>query len=295
MAEPSLDGLGVFASIARSGSFTRAAAMLGVSQPSLSRALRALEARLDVRLINRSTRSIALTTAGAALLADIEPALEAINEAVDRLHATSEEPAGTVRLTVDHHGYHAILAQALPSFLAKHSRVAVEVNLNDEFVDLIGSGFDAGLRLGEFVERDMIAVRVGPDAEIAVVGSPDYVAVAGEPVSPRDLNRHACIGYRKSRTGGIYAWEFQENGRRLSARVDCRLLFNDGAAIRAAALGGAGLAYLFRDQVAEDLEAGRLVRVLTDWCPSMPGFRLYHPSRRHQPSALAALIAHLTR
>lgn len=290
----SLDDLDVLVAVVRAGSFTQAAAELGVSQPALSRTLRKLEERLGTRLLNRTTRSIAPTEAGASLLSELSRALDTIKAAVDRLLSTGDEPAGTVRLTVDRHGHDMILAAMLPRFLADHPRVAVEVSVNDAFVDLLGRGFDAGLRLGDFVERDMIAARVGPDVEVAIVGSPAYFDAAGkQPVTPRDLAAHACIAYRRPRTGGFDAWRFEREGRHLSVRVGGRLVLNDGEAIMAAALGGVGIAYLYLDQVTDHLAAGRLIRVLADWCPPMPGFRLYYPDRRNQPPALAALIRYL--
>lgn len=289
----SIDDLGVFAAVMRAGSFTRAAAQLGISQPAVSRIVRGLETRLGARLLNRTTRSLAPTRSGAALLADLAPALDTIDAAITRLLAAGDAPAGSIRLTAERHGYDLVLAPMLASFLAAYPLISVEVSLADAFVDAVKLGFDGGLRLADLVERDMVALRVGPDLAFAVVGSPRLLAGGPLPATPGDIAAHPCIAYRQPRTGGLHAWRFEKNGRRLSVQPQGRLVLDDGPAILGAALAGAGLAYLFLDQVADHLAAGRLVRVLADWCPPLPGYRLYYPERRQQTPAVTALIQHI--
>lgn len=295
MSSRSLDDLTAFVAVAQAGGFTRAAAKLGVSQPALSQTIKALESRLGVRLLSRTTRSVAPTAAGEQLLRALTPALDAVEQAISALKTTASQPGGLLRLTADRHGYEQVLAPALPGFTARHPHIIVDVTLDDAFVDLVSDGFDAGLRLGAFLQKDMIAVAVGPDVRTAIVACPGYWKDHVKPKTPRDLNAHNCINYRVSRTGGLYPWQFEQEGRRVSVRVDGALVLNDGGAILRAAIDGLGVAYLFEDQVEKAIRSGRLVRVLEDWCPPMPGFHLYHSDRSLSPPALGALIAWLVK
>lgn len=295
MARSFIDDLAAFAEVAEARSFTRAASRLGMSQPALSRVIGGLEARLGVRLLHRTTRSVAPTAAGAALLRDLRPALTSIDDALARLHGSGPDVTGSVKLSASRHGYDTILRPALPSFMALHPRVDVEVMLDDAFVDIVARGCDAGLRLGGFVEKDMVAVRVGSDVAFAVVASPSFCHERDLPGTPQALAEHRCIAFRAPRSGAILPWAFERRGSRFSVRVTPSLVLDDGKAILDAALDGVGFAYLFLDQVEEHLAARRLIRILAEYCPELPGYHLYHTSRRQQPPALAALIGHLRR
>lgn len=290
MRRDDLNDLAAFAVVAEEGSFTRAAAKLGMSQPALSQAMKGLEERLKVRLLSRTTRAVSTTEAGEILLRSLRPALDDITMGLAKVGALGPAPSGTVRLTSTKNAVTAILMPALPAFLAAHPNVVIESIVDDNLTDIVASRFDAGIRFGNIVEQDMIAVRIGPDMRRAVVGSPAYFAKAPPPATPHQLSEHPCITYRLVKTGGIYAWEFAEDGRPFQVRVNGPLVFNDTDLMRRAALQGHGLAYLYEDDAAEDIRAGRLVRILEDWCAPLPGYFLYHPSRRQTPPALAALI-----
>jgi DNA-binding transcriptional LysR family regulator len=293
MQRDDLNDLAAFAVVAEQGSFTRAAAQLGMSQSALSHAMKALEARLGVRLLSRTTRSVSTTEVGQTLLRSLRPALDDIAAALMAVGAMREHPSGTVRITATKHAVTSVVMQALPSFLATHADVHVEVVVDDALTDIVSGRFDAGIRFGELVEKDMIAVRVGPDLRMAVVGAPSYFANHPPPRTPRELARHRCISYRSVRSGGLLPWEFAEKGRPFELRVDGPLVFSDADLILDGALAGHGIAYAYEDAVAAHVAAGRLTRVLEKWCPPFPGYYLYHPSRRQTPPALSALIAAL--
>jgi DNA-binding transcriptional LysR family regulator len=293
MRRDDLNDLAAFAVVAEEGSFTRAASRLGLSQSALSHAMKALEDRLKVRLLARTTRAVSTTEAGETLLRSLRPALEDIASGLARAGALGSAPSGTIRLTATKNAINAVIIPALPAFLAAHPNVRVELIADDGLTDIVASRFDAGIRFGNIVEKDMIAVRVGPDMRRAVVGAPSYFARRPPPATPRDLSAHSCIGYRLVKAGGLYAWEFEEAGRPQEVRVEGPLIFNDVDLMRQAAIAGLGLAYLYEDDAIGDIEAGRLTRVLDAWCPLLPGYFLYHPSRRQTPPALAALIAAL--
>ncbi|WP_047855924.1 LysR family transcriptional regulator [Archangium gephyra] len=290
MRRGELDDLAAFATVATEGSFTRAAARLDMSQSALSRRVQALEQRLGVRLLSRTTRSVSTTEAGEALLGTLRTAFADIDTRLAVLREGRTRLAGTLRLTMVKHAAMSLIRPMLPGFLSAHPDVRVELDVNDRFVDIVSHRFDAGIRFGEQVAKDMIAVRVGPEVRAAVVASPGYLAARRAPRTPRELHEHRCINYRLGTTGGLYAWEFQERGRRLEVRVDNTLVFNDGDLMVAAALDGQGIAYVFEHQVANHLAEGRLVRLLEKWCPPFPGYYLYHPSRRQTPPVLAAFI-----
>jgi DNA-binding transcriptional LysR family regulator len=293
MKRDDLYDLAAFAVVAEQGSFTRAAAELGMSQSALSHAMKALEERLGVRLLSRTTRSVSTTEAGEILLRSLRPALADIASGVDAVGALRGKASGTVRITATKHAVATVVMPVLPSFLASYPNIRVDMIIDDNLTDIVAERIDAGIRFGDIVEKDMIAVRIGPDIRTAVVGAPSYFADHPVPRTPRELSGHRCINYRLVRSGGLYAWDFEEKGQPFQVRVEGPLAFNNGDLIREAALAGHGIAYVYDDEVAADVSAGRLTRILEKWCPTYPGYYLYHPSRRQTPPALAALIAAL--
>jgi DNA-binding transcriptional LysR family regulator len=293
MRRDDLYDLAAFAAVAEQGSFTRAAAELGISQSALSHAIKALEERIGVRLLSRTTRSVSTTEAGETMLRHLRPALQEIASGVDAASALRGKPSGTLRITATRHAVSSVVMPVLPRFLASHPDIRLEVLVDDTLTDIVANRIDAGIRFGDLVEKDMIAVRIGPDIQMAVVGAPSYFANHPAPRTPRELAPHRCINYRQVRSGGLYAWDFEEKGRPFAVRVEGPLVFNDSDLIRDAALLGQGLAYVYENEVAADLEAGRLTRILGKWCPAFPGYYLYHPGRRQTPPALVALIAAL--
>ncbi|KQP38372.1 LysR family transcriptional regulator [Methylobacterium sp. Leaf104] len=289
MRRGDLDDLSAFAAVARTRSFTRAAADLGLSPSALSHAMRGLETRLGVRLLARTTRSVAPTPAGERLLRSLDPALAEVARGLASLAEWRGAPSGTLRLTTFSYAARAILEPSLPRFLLDHPAVSVEVVVDDRLTDIVTAGFDAGIRFGETVERDMVAVRVGPDLRTVVVGTPAYFARHPEPKAPGDLESHNCVNYRLVGGGGLLPWEFAREGREVRLRAAGQLVVTDGGLIAAAVRAGAGLGYMLESEVAADLAAGRLVQVLEDWCPPFPGCHLYYPGRQVTP-ALRALI-----
>ena len=290
MPRHSINDLLAFRAVAREGSFTRAAAQMGVSPSALSHAIRGLEERVGVRLLSRTTRSVALTGAGERLLATVGPRLDEIEAELEAVGELAGQPAGTIRITTGDHAAEAILWPVLSRFLRTHPRVRAEISVSVGFVDIVAERFDAGVRLGETIAQDMIAVPIGPDLRMAAVATPDYLARHGRPLTPHDLARHDCINLRMMTLGGLYAWEFEKDGRELKVWVEGQVVFNTEALLLQAALDGFGIAYLFEDGVRAHLEAGTLVRVLEDWCDPFPGYHLYFPSRREPPATLAVLI-----
>ena len=288
MAGENLNDLTAFVAVAQEQSFTRAATKLGVSQSALSQTVRNLEARLGVRLLNRTTRRVAPTGAGERLLQTVAPRFEEINAELAALSELREKPAGTVRITATENAAETVLWPVLERLLPDYPDIKVEIIIDYGLTDVVAERVDAGVRFGEQVAKDMIAVRIGPDIRMAVVGSPAYFAKHSPPRTPQDLTNHDCINLRLP-THGLYAWEFEKGGRELRARVDGRLVFNTGALILNAAVAGFGLAYLTEQQVRTHLDSGELVRVLANWCPPYSGYHLYYPSRR-QPSAAFALV-----
>ena len=293
MKRDDLCDLAAFAVVAEQRSFTRAAAELGMSQSALSHAMKALEERLGARLLSRTTRSVSTTEAGETLLRSLRPALEEITSGVNAVGALREKPSGTLRITATKHAVSSVLMPVLPGFLASHPDIRIDTIVDDNLTDIVANRFDAGIRFGDIVEKDMIAVRVGPDIRMAVVGAPSYFADRPVPRTPRELAGHRCFNYRRVKAGGLYAWDFEQKGRPLQVRVDGPLVFNNSDLIREAALAGQGLAYVYENEVVADIAATRLMQILEKWCPAFPGYYLYHPSRRQTPSALAALIGAL--
>lgn len=282
--------LAVFIAVAEEGSFTRAAAKLGLSQSALSYAVRMLEERLKIRLISRTTRSLSLTDAGERLLHSLRPAFDHIDSELAALTALHDKPAGTVRITTFRHAARTVLWPVLTKLLPDYPDIVVEINVDEGLTDIVAGRFDAGIRVGEQVEKDMVAVRVSPDIRMAVVGAPSYFADRAVPQTPRDLSDHKCISYRQSTGGGLYAWEFERDGVELDVRVRGPIVINDNEMLVNAALGGLGLVYTFESQVAQYVADGRLIRVLEDWCPPFPGYHLYYPSRRQHTPAFALLL-----
>ncbi len=290
MARPPIHDLSALRAIVRERSFTRAAAQLGLSPSALSHAIRALETRVGVRLLTRTTRSVAPTEAGERLLGAIGAHLDGIEAALTALGALRERPSGTVRITTGLHAAQTLLWPALARLLPDYPDISVELAVESGFVDIVAARFDAGVRLGETVEQDMIALRIGPDMSMAAVASPDYLAARPAPVTPHDLADHRCINLRFPTYGGLYAWEFERDGRAVNARVEGQVIVNEIGLALQAARDGAGVAYLPDSYVQADLAAGRLRRVLEDWSPPFPGYHLYYPSRRQQSPAFAVVI-----
>lgn len=293
MLKDNFNDLLSFMVVARERSFTRAAAQLGVSQSALSHAMRNLEARLEVRLLTRTTRSVAPTEAGEQLFMRLSPHLMEIEQELTALRDTRDRPAGNIRLTAGEHAMSAVLWPVLKPFMAQYPDINVEVTVDDGLTDIVDGRFDAGVRLGEQVAKDMIAVRIAPDMRMAVVGSADYLHRFGVPETPEQLDQHRCINMRLPTRGGLYAWEFERDGRELRVRVDGQLILNSLPQRIDAAENGLGLAYVPEDAVQDALAEGRLVRVLEAWCPAFAGYHLYYPSRRQHTSAFSLLIAAL--
>ena len=290
MPNENFNDLAYFVVVARECSFTKAAAKLGLSQSAFSQTIRTLEARLGLRLLTRTTRSVAPTEAGVRLLQTIAPRLEEISSALASLNELRDKPGGTIRITAGEHPASTVLQPALARFLPRYPEIKVEVIVDYGFNDIVADGYDAGVRLGEQLAKDMIAVRIGPDMRMAVVGAPSYFARHPVPATPQDLTTHNCINIRFPTHGGLFAWDLEKDGREVNVRVEGQLIFNTGGLRLASALDGLGLAYMPEDQALPYLADGRLIRVLDDWCPSFPGYHLYYPSRRHSSPAFALLV-----
>lgn len=290
MERQELADLVAFLAVAEERSFTKAAAKLGTSQSSVSHTVRRLEARLGVRLLMRSTRSVSPTDAGEALIATLKPALEDISTKLGALGELRDKPAGTVRITTSRNAAQSVLVPALAPLLAKYPDIHVELSTDGTLVDIVADRFDAGVRLGEQLAQDMIAVRIGPDLRMAVVGSPGYFKEHGRPTHPDQLVKHRCINLRLPTHGGLYAWEFSKDGREINVRVEGPLVVNDSIVAVEAAEAGMGLACVMHDMVAAALADGRLVSVLDDWCEPFAGFLLYYPSRRQPLQAFSLVV-----
>lgn len=279
-----------FRIVAEERSFTRAAARIGVAQSTLSYAVKQLETRMGIRLLTRTTRNVSTTPEGERLLKTITPRLAEIEEEIAALTALRDKPSGRVRLTLSDHALDSVVWPKLKPVLRDYPEISVELILDSTFRNIVEDGFDAGVRLGESVERDMIAVRIGPDWRLVAVASPGYLAQHGTPQHPRDLVRHICINMRHESAGGLYAWEFEKDGQELRVRVDGQLTFNNSYAMIDAAVGGYGIAYVPEDIVAAHIADGRLVQVLNDWSPMFDGYFLYYPSRRQNLPAFRVIV-----
>jgi DNA-binding transcriptional LysR family regulator len=289
VARLNLNDLLAFLTVARQGSFTRAAAQLGVTQSAVSQAVRGLEARMDIRLLTRTTRSVAPTPAGERLLRTLGHRFDEIEAELEAITDLREKPAGTIRITCGDHVLKSTLLPKLTPLMRAYPDVHIEFDVNYGFRDIVADRFDAGVRMGEEIDRDMIAMPIGPTLRMAAVASPSYWETHGKPKSPRDLLQHRCINIRFPTHGGQYVWEFERRGRQQNVRVDGQVVFNASQHIVDAALAGLGIAYLPEDEFPPHIDEGRLVRVLENWCPPFPGYHLYYPSRR-QPSPAFRLV-----
>jgi len=290
LARENLNDLSAFVAVAQAHSFTKAAARLGISPSALSHAMRGLEERLGVRLLARTTRSVAPTEAGERLLTVVLPHLQGIESELSALNLLRDVPAGTIRLTASEHAAYTVIYPVLARLAADYPEIKIEVNVDNMLADLVAGRFDAGIRLGEHVERDMVAVRIAPDMRMAIVGTPAYFERHPRPETPQDLTQHQCIGIRLPTHGGLLPWEFDKDGRSITVRVEGQLIFNTNSLALRAVLDGLGLGYCLDDMAAEAIADGRLIRVLEDWCEPFPGYHIYYPSRRQLSPALRLLI-----
>lgn len=290
MKRDELGDLAAFLAVAEERSFTRAAARIGLSQSALSHTIRRLEARLGLRLLTRTTRSVSPTEAGERLVETLRPAFDGIEARIDALSDLRDRPAGTIRITCGEHAAQTILWPALERFLPLYPDITVEIATDYRLIDLAEGRFDAGIRLGENLSDDMIAVPISPEKRMIVVGSPAYLADRPTPKTPDDLTRHACINLRLPTRGGLYVWEFEKDGRPLNVRVGGPVIVNDMDLMVRGALSGLGLSIVMDDQVTDDIAEGRLIQVLADWSPPFPGYHLYYPSRRQPTPAFTLLI-----
>lgn len=282
--------LASFAAVAKARSFTKAAAQIGISQSALSQTIRNLEERLGLRLLTRTTRSVAPTEAGERLLKTVASRFEEIESALASLSELRERPAGTIRITAGEHAAVSALQPALRKILPGYPEINIEIVVDYGLTDIVAEGYDAGVRLGEQVAKDMIAVRIGPDLRMAVVGAPSYFKHRPPPKTPQDLAIHNCINIRLPTYGGLFPWDLEKNGREVNVRVEGQLVFNNMELRLASALQGLGLAYMPEDQARPYITNKRLIRVLEDWCPPFSGYHLYYPSRRHSSPAFALLV-----
>jgi DNA-binding transcriptional LysR family regulator len=289
MARSDLSDITAFLAVAREGSFTKAAAKLGVSQSALSQTVRNLEARLGLRLLTRTTRSISPTEAGERLIQSVGPRLDEIEAELNALTALRDKPAGTVRIAAGEHAAELLLWPAIERLLPDYPDITIEIVIDNGLTDIVEQRLDAGVRLGEQVAKDMIAVRISPDVRMAVVGTPGYFTTHPKPKTPKDLTAHSCINIRLPTAGGIYAWEFKKGGREINVRVEGQLIFNSATMAVKAAVAGVGLAFVPEQRVLSQIESGELLRVLGDWCQSFSGFHLYYPSRRQLTPAFVAV------
>ncbi|BAW24021.1 LysR family transcriptional regulator [Pseudomonas putida] len=294
MIRRNLNDLLSFVTIAREGSFTRAASVLGVTQSALSQAITGLEARLEIRLLTRTTRSVAPTVAGERLLKAIGHRFDEIEAELDDLTEMRDKPAGTVRITCGEHILRAYLLPKLTPLLHEYPDIKMEFDINYGFRDIVADRFDAGVRMGDTIDKDMIAVPIGPKLRMAAAASPAYFESRPVPRSPQDLLQHRCINQRMQTAGGLYVWEFERHGQPFNVRVDGQLVFNTSPSMVDAALAGLGIAFLPEEEFAPHLQSGRLVRILEQWCEPFPGYHLYYPSRR-QPSRAFTLVLNALR
>lgn len=285
------DDLAAFAAVVRAGSFTRAAAQMGITQSALSQTVRTLEKRLDLKLLNRTTRSVAPTEAGERLYLAVEPRLGEIEAELATLGEMRGKPVGTVRITATEHAVRNVIWPKLKPWLPLYPDIKIEISSDNRFADIVSERYDIGIRLGDDVAKNMIAVRIAPDMRLLVVGSPEYFAHHPQPQTPQDLADHDCIGLRLPTYGGLLAWEFKRGGRAVNAHVQGRLIFNQNELIVDAALAGNGLAWLPEDLVHEHIQAGRLVTTLDDWSITYPGYHLYYATRRSSPALMLVIEA----
>ncbi|HVJ51758.1 MAG TPA: LysR family transcriptional regulator [Aliidongia sp.] len=290
MRQDQLDGLVAFTCVAELSSFSAAAVRLGISPSAVSQGIRSLEQRLGVPLFNRTTRSVSLTEAGARYLERVRPCVEELAFAAQEIGAAADKPKGLLRLNVPRSAYMIVLQPVLRRLFDAFPELDLEITIESSLVDIVGRGFDAGIRFGDLVERDMVAVKIGPPITAHIVASPDYLARHGTPMQPRDLLQHDCIAFRHASSGQVERWEFARDGETLALAIGGRLIVNDSAALVQAALDGLGIAYMINGYIERFIEAGRLVRLLEDWSPPLAGLMLYYPDRRRVPRKLRAVI-----
>jgi DNA-binding transcriptional LysR family regulator len=290
MARTDLNQLTWFQAVAEERSFTKAAAKLGVAQSTLSHTIKQLEARMGIRLLTRTTRNVATTAAGERLLQTIAPRIGEIEDEIAALMAFRGKPSGSIRLTLSDHALESIVWPKLKPILSAYPDIGVEFSVDSSFRNIVEEGFDAGVRLGESIEKDMIAVRIGPDWRLVAVASPDYFTARGVPEHPQDLVRHVCINMRHETAGGLYAWEFEKDGQALRVRVNGQLTFNNSYAMIDAAMNGYGIAYIPENIVERHIASGLLLQVLDDWSPFFDGYFLYYPSRRQNLPAFKVIV-----
>ncbi|RUV30779.1 MAG: LysR family transcriptional regulator [Mesorhizobium sp.] len=290
MAKEDFKDLLWFLAVAEEKSFTRAAAKLGITQSTLSHTIKRLETRMGIRLLTRTTRSVATTEAGERLRQSLSPRIAEIETEIAALMEFRDKPAGTIRLTVSDHAFEIVVWPKLRPVLAAYPDIKLELSIDNGLRNIVEDGFDAGVRLGESVEKDMIAVRIGPDWRMVAVASPDYFAAHPAPQHPQELIAHNCMNMRQTRSGGLYAWEFEKDGQELRVRVDGQLTFNASYAMVDAALNGYGIAFLPEDLVKRHIASGKLVQVLDDWCLKFPGYYIYYPSRRQNLPAFKVIV-----
>lgn len=290
MEHENFNDLLAFVMVAREGSFTRAARQLGVSQSALSHTIRGLETRLGIRLLTRTTRSVSPTEAGERLLNTAAPRFDEITQELASLNELRDKPAGTIRITAAEHAANNVLWPKLSPIMHDYPDVKIDINVDYGLTNIVSQRFDAGVRLGDQLEKDMIAVRISADLRMALVATPDYFAQRGKPRTPHDLQQHSCINLRLPTHGNLMVWEFEKNGVPLNVRVDGQWAFNSTTPRLRAALAGYGIAYVPEDMVKEHLKDGTLVRVLREWCPAFPGYHLYYPSRRQSSPAFQLVV-----
>lgn len=290
MRREDLADLAAFAAVAEEGSFTRAAARLDVSQSALSHTVRKLEARLGIRLLTRTTRSVSTTEAGERLLETLRPAIDSIDQRLADLSNLRDRPSGTIRITASEHAGQTVLWPVIDKFLNDYPDVQVEVNADYSLTDIVAGRFDAGVRLGEQLAKDMIAVRIGPQLRMAVIAAPSYFAAHGQPKTPHDLTRHKCINLRMWSSGALYVWEFEKGGKEVNVRVEGQLTLNSMPLVMDAVRDGHGIAYVMEDRAEPLLRAGLVMRVMESWCPWFDGYHLYYPSRRQPTPAFSLLV-----
>ena len=290
MRRRNLNDLLAFVTVGRERSFTKAAAVLGVTQSALSQAIRGLEERLDIRLLTRTTRSVSPTAAGERLMQAIGDRLDEIETELEALTAVRDKPAGTVRITCGDCVLHSVLLPKLAPLLRDFPDIKLEFEVNYGFRDIVADRFDAGVRLGKTIDKDMIALPIGPPLRMAVVGSPEYFQKYPAPKKPHDLTGHLCINQRMLTSGGLYVWDFERRGKKANVRVDGPLIFNTTQPQVDAALAGLGLALLPEDELMPHIDSGKLLRVLEDWCPTFAGYHLYYPSRRQASPAFSLVL-----
>ncbi|MBV7537582.1 LysR family transcriptional regulator [Duganella sp. sic0402] len=290
MDHENFNDLLAFVTVAREGSFTKAAAKMGVSQSALSHTIRGLETRLGIRLLTRTTRSVSPTEAGERLLQTAAPRFDEITQELASLSELRDKPAGTIRITAAEHAANHVLWPKLSPVMHDYPEVKIDINIDYGLTNIVTQRFDAGVRLGDQVEKDMIAVRISPDLRMALVATPDYFARRAKPRTPHELQQHSCINLRLPTHNNLMVWEFEKNGEPLNVRVDGQWVFNNTSSRLRAALAGYGIAYVPEDMVEEHLKEGTLIRVLRDWCPSWPGYHLYYPSRRQSSPAFNVVL-----